>query len=502
MLKRAKIQSGLIMAVLILSQIFGVGFGTVFAADLGDVVINEVAWAGSGDNSNDEWIELYNTTNQAVDLSGWVIEDDGSPSYKITSGTIAPHGYFLIEDNENAVSNVTADAVINLSLANAGDGLVLKNVDGVSVDKVNGGGGAWYSGDGSSKATMERIDPDVTSDSAGNFASAINGNGGKASGNGDILGTPRGANSNYAGGGAEVYFDPADATVSDGDTVTVSAYVDGATDLYAYGFEVNYPADLVNFLSAKESTFLKSDGASTAFNAALKDGDEGSLIIGNARLVNPAKGLDGSGKLLDLTFKIVGDEGSGGEIVFGSGSFLSDSQGNVPVKFTGAELNVGGGVTAAKISNLKIALGDGRYSFKLSWTGDSNTADSYVVKRKTADGNFVVIGETNGLNFVDDDKVSKGGKLVPGIVYQYQVIPVKNNVPGEVADISFIETRGLVGDNDRSDRVDGKDIENLARAYGSGYGDEEYNALADTNFDGIIDGKDLIDIGVNFGLSY
>ena len=110
------------------------------------------------------------------------------------------------------------------------------------VDKVNSGGGAWYAGDGSSKATMERIDPDVTSDSAGNFASAINGNGGKASGGGDVLGTPGGANSNYAGGGAEIYFNPTDITVSGGDTVTVGVYVDSATDLYAYGFEVNYPS--------------------------------------------------------------------------------------------------------------------------------------------------------------------------------------------------------------------------------------------------------------------
>mgnify|MGYP001561299753 FL=1 len=498
-----KIQFILAMVLAILLQVFGIPLGgTVFAANLGDVVINEVAWAGSGDNSNDEWIELYNTTSQAVDLGGWVIEDDGSPSYKIASGTVAPHGYFLIEDNENAISNVAANAVINLSLANAGDSLVLKNSDGVVVDKVNSGGGAWYAGDGSSKATMERIDPDVTSDSAGNFASAINGNGGKASGGGDVLGTPGGANSNYAGGGAEIYFNPTDITVSGGDTVTVGVYVDSATDLYAYGFEVNYPSNLVSFVSAKEAQFLKADGVNTAFNAALKNGDEGSLIIGNARLINPAKWLDGSGKLFDLTFEVVGSESLDGELVFGSGSFLSDSKGNVPVKFTGADLNIGGGGVAAKISSLKIDFGDGRYSFKLSWAGDANSADSYVVKRKMVDGNFVMIGETNGLNFVDDDKVLKGGKLVPGILYQYQVIPVKNNIQGQSADISYVDTRGIVGDNDRSDRVDGKDIENLARSYGSAYGDEEYNALADTNFDGIIDGKDLIDVGVNFGLSY
>ena len=55
------------MVLAILLQVFGIPLGgTVFAANLGDVVINEVAWAGSGDNSNDEWIELYNTTSQLL----------------------------------------------------------------------------------------------------------------------------------------------------------------------------------------------------------------------------------------------------------------------------------------------------------------------------------------------------------------------------------------------------------------------------------------------------
>jgi len=123
----------------------------VSASSLGDVVINEVAWAGTADNSNDEWIELYNNTNQSIDLSGWYIEDDGVPSYTIASGVVAPHGYFLIEDSELTINNLNADAVIGLSLANAGDSLVLKNSTGMIVDSVNASGLAWYGGDGTSK---------------------------------------------------------------------------------------------------------------------------------------------------------------------------------------------------------------------------------------------------------------------------------------------------------------------------------------------------------------
>lgn len=496
MLKKLKKRLALLTAVMMLMQ-FLVAQGTlVFAASVGDVVINEIAWAGSADNSNDEWIELYNRGNVAVDLSGWTIEDDGSPSYKITGGAIEPHGYFLIEDNE-VVTNVIADAVINLSLANAGDSLVLKDPGGVVIDTVNAGGGAWFAGDGTSKTTMERIDPDVFEDKAANWASAVSGNGSKSSLGSNIPGTPKSVNSNYAGSGAEVYFDAGAMIVNSGDNITLNVHVDGVTDLYAYGFEINYPAALLNFVSAKEAEFLKSDGVATAFNAALNSGKEGSLIIGNARLVNPAKGLDGSGKLFELTFKVVSPESDSGEITFGAGSFLSDSKANVPAKFSHADVNISDeSQIVAQIANLKIDQGDERYSLKLSWQEDLDGANSYIVKRKMVDGNFAVIGEIADPGFVDK------GKLVPGVTYNYQVIPVKNNIQGQALEISGKETRGLAGDNDRSDRVDGKDIENLARAYGSAYGDEEYNALTDTNFDGVVDGKDLIDIGVNFGLNF
>lgn len=37
----------------------------------GNVVINELAWAGSTKGSDDEWIELRNTTGHTIDISNW-----------------------------------------------------------------------------------------------------------------------------------------------------------------------------------------------------------------------------------------------------------------------------------------------------------------------------------------------------------------------------------------------------------------------------------------------
>ncbi|HUT87368.1 MAG TPA: lamin tail domain-containing protein, partial [Candidatus Heimdallarchaeota archaeon] len=37
------------------------------------LVINEIAWAGSAANGQDEWIELCNVSDEAVDLTGWAL---------------------------------------------------------------------------------------------------------------------------------------------------------------------------------------------------------------------------------------------------------------------------------------------------------------------------------------------------------------------------------------------------------------------------------------------
>lgn len=464
---------------------------TSFAASLGDIVINEVAWAGTSDDSNDEWIELYNPTSQEVDLSGWFIEDDVTTKYTIVSGKIAAHGYFLIEDKEDSVKNLTANALIGLSLANAGDSLVLKDAAGVIVDSVNSSGGAWYAGNATDKATMERIDPLVKVDSAANFGSAVAGNGAVGINGGSILGTPAGANSSYAGHGPEVAL--SGTTASIGENVTISVDAKDTVDLYGYGFEVNYDPTVLTYVSATESSFLKADGKETSFSAALQNGTEGTVIIGDARLVNPPTGVDGSGKLLDLVFKVKNTPSTTTNISFGASSFLTDTFGDMVTKFTGTTISIGSSV-ALNIVNLKIAAGQERYSLGLTW--DVVTGATYIVKKKGVNGQYNILKEGIDNSYIDNSK------LVTGVEYSYQVLAVKDGIIGETFNISGTETRGLKGDSDRSDRVDGKDIEKLARSFGSEYADEEYDAMKDFNYDGIIDGADLIVIGANFGLKY
>lgn len=458
------------------------------------VVINEIAWAGSLDNSNDEWIELYNFGGEAVDLAGWIIEDDGEDAYVIESGIIDPNGYFLIEDNQ-AVTSVEADAIIPLSLANSGDVLKLKDANGSVIDSV-GDGAEWYAGLTTWKSSMERIDPMISTDSAENWASAQLGNGAVASEGADIKGTPGSANSQYGGKGPKVYFDPFDTIAFTGDELVLSVKVEEAEDLYAYGLEIEYIPALLEFVSAEEGDFLDSDGVDTAFNVALKDGSEGSLIVGNARLVRPETGLSGAGELFELKFKVVSPESDSGDIHFAAGSFLANVDGDVPVKFTHADIAVADGEGQPNsVAMLKSALGEDRFSVALSWQEDLDS-NGYLVRKMMPDGSFVLVGDLVEAGYVDD------AGIVPFVEYKYLVSSVLNGIESEAVEVSAVETRGLAGDNDRSDLVDGRDLERLARSYASSFGDSDYEMVKDSNYDGVIDGSDLIDIGANFGISF
>ncbi len=162
------------------------------------VVINEIAWMGTSNSFNDEWIELYNPGDTNINLSGWVLEaSDGTPSQTIPNGTIiAPESYLLLErTDDTTVNNITADLIYTGVLGNEGETLTLKSPDGNIIDSVNEDGGGWVAGENSPKFTMERIDPTLPGDDNNwrtNDGLTING----IDANDNLIyGTPKSANS-------------------------------------------------------------------------------------------------------------------------------------------------------------------------------------------------------------------------------------------------------------------------------------------------------------------
>ncbi len=192
-----------------------IGFGVwgmclalaAFGVSAGPVVINEVGWGGTAASSTDEWIELYNASDESVDLTGWVLMigetriplgGAGEGAAEVRRTSLPPHAYFLLErTDDETVSSVTADLLFKGSLSNAGADLLLLDPRGVVVDEVLCAEAGWPAGSGGGAvrpyASMERTDPSAAAASwATNNERAMTGLDAKGA---PIAGTPGAENS-------------------------------------------------------------------------------------------------------------------------------------------------------------------------------------------------------------------------------------------------------------------------------------------------------------------
>ena len=106
-----------------------------------DIVINEIMAANNtavADNNGDydDWIEIHNKSNAAVDISGWSITDDqfNLGKHIFPTGTIInPQGYYILWADEDGSQG--ADH-INFKLSAGGEELILMNTNMEIVDEV------------------------------------------------------------------------------------------------------------------------------------------------------------------------------------------------------------------------------------------------------------------------------------------------------------------------------------------------------------------------------
>ena len=120
------------------------------------LLINEVAWMGSVDSANDEWIELYNDDNTPVDIDGWTLNDGGSLNVDL-AGTIGAGEYAVLERTDDNSAPGTAFLIYTGALGNDGRILTLRRADSSVEDQVDGGENwANLGGDNTTKETAQR----------------------------------------------------------------------------------------------------------------------------------------------------------------------------------------------------------------------------------------------------------------------------------------------------------------------------------------------------------
>jgi hypothetical protein len=113
-----------------------------------NVVIGEVAWAGSSLSTADEWFEVWNRGDVDVSLANWLVRGAGESSRDIpfpSSAMIPAHTAYLVAnyattDTRSAVAIMPNMVTTTVALSNSTLKMELIDASGVVVDSVGTGG--------------------------------------------------------------------------------------------------------------------------------------------------------------------------------------------------------------------------------------------------------------------------------------------------------------------------------------------------------------------------
>ncbi|MDE0903182.1 MAG: lamin tail domain-containing protein [Planctomycetota bacterium] len=110
----------------------------------GEIIVTEIMKDPlQASDSQGEWFEVFNTTNGAIDIEGWILADQGSDMTLLDNAgfgiVVPPRGYLVLgrEIDPNFNGGVPVDAVwSSFVLANGADEVLLARPNGAQVDLV------------------------------------------------------------------------------------------------------------------------------------------------------------------------------------------------------------------------------------------------------------------------------------------------------------------------------------------------------------------------------
>ena len=126
-----------------------------------NIIINEIMQNPSAvSDSEGEWFEIYNNSEEEIDLNGFIIKDNDTDSHTVSSTTIVqPYSYAVLGRNADYSANggVYIDyEYSSVNLANGADEIILIDSFGETVDSVAYDGGTnWPDPNGATMALLE-----------------------------------------------------------------------------------------------------------------------------------------------------------------------------------------------------------------------------------------------------------------------------------------------------------------------------------------------------------
>ncbi|MBB3112195.1 2',3'-cyclic-nucleotide 2'-phosphodiesterase (5'-nucleotidase family)/predicted extracellular nuclease [Paenibacillus phyllosphaerae] len=255
------ILAGSLLAGVVLT---GYGLPVHAAVDGSNIVISQVYGGGGNGGAplKNDFIELYNPTNQDIDLTGWQIEyasatgawpTSGSNIHTLTSGTIKAGGYYLVQEAAGASTTAAAlpspDQSGNLAMGGTNGKIRIKDNSGSLVDQVGYGtvneaeGGAAT---GAISATTSAIRKDLASGGRG-LDTDVNAN--------DFnVATPDPRNSSYGFELAQVTASPGTGVVTSGTAITLTTTTAGASIYYKTADDTEFKLYEAPIVITKDTT--------------------------------------------------------------------------------------------------------------------------------------------------------------------------------------------------------------------------------------------------------
>lgn len=232
-------------------------------------------------DDNGEWFEIYNAGSSTVDMDGYVVKDNGSDAFTISSLSISDDGFLIFADNSNSNENggiSDVDYTYNsFSLSNSDDQIILTRADDKVIDRVDyGSTGSWSISAGYSLT----LNPDeLDNNNQGIFWYEAT----STYGNGDF-GTPGQANdvltADWDGGGDAAYWNEAgnwsDNTIPGPNTDVTISSTKSAVDVE---IATNETADCYDLTVAGDNELRLNSGSVNTASLIIYGSASGDITV-------------------------------------------------------------------------------------------------------------------------------------------------------------------------------------------------------------------------------
>lgn len=145
-----------------------------------DITINEIMYNPLSDNSNDEFLELYNNSPDPTDISGWCFTAGISYCFP-ASTTMAGHSYLVLSpDAAQSLTtySITVNHVYTGKLSNSGEKIDLKDNSSNLIDTVSySDSSPWPVSPDGTGPSLELKGPNLDNDLAASWGASLASNG-------------------------------------------------------------------------------------------------------------------------------------------------------------------------------------------------------------------------------------------------------------------------------------------------------------------------------------